>query len=84
MKLVGKEIKDKELLFRFIHEKGMLLYRYIQETGEYEIVYHSIDKTAYFKGKLEQKEVETKIFPFGFKVEEIVFDEATGEVKFRQ
>ncbi|MEM2972084.1 MAG: hypothetical protein QW270_06670 [Candidatus Bathyarchaeia archaeon] len=84
MKLVVRDIRDKELLFKMIHEKGALFYRYIEETGEYEILYHSIDKTVHYIGKIDQKELETKIFPFGYKVAEIIFDETTGEIKIKQ
>lgn len=63
MKLFARDIKDKELLFQMIDQKGLLLYHYIEETGEYEILYHSIDKTAHYIGKFDQKELETKIFP---------------------
>lgn len=84
MKLIAKEVKDKELLFRLMHEKGATFYRYVKETDEYEIVYYSNEKFAYFIGKLSEEELKTKIFPFGFKVEQIVYDEATGEVKIRQ
>ena len=84
MKLVARDVKDKELLFKLIHEKGTLVYRYIEETGEYEVLYHSVDKTAHYVGRLDQKELETKIFPFGFKVSSIVFDETTGEIRISQ
>ena len=84
MKLVAKKIKDKDLLFKIIHEKGQLFYRYLQETGEYEIVYFSDTKQGYYQGKLDPKEFETKIKPFGFKVEELIFDDATGEIKISQ
>jgi len=76
------EVKDAELLFKMVHTLGTTFFRVVGN-GEFEVVYFSGEKIVHFTGKLSEEQIRS-LEHSGWKVSEIVVNEAEGEVKIRQ
>ena len=81
MRLIAK-IKDSTLLFKLAHELGTTFYK-VLGNGEFEVVYFSGERIAYYVGKLSEEQIRS-LEHSGWKVSEIVVNEVEGEVKIKQ
>lgn len=81
MRLFAK-IRDPELLRKVMHEAGTAFYHFCGD-GLVEVVYFSSNRHAYFKGKLNQQDLQS-VKAFAFEVERINIDEFSGLIVVNQ